>query len=37
VTATVDDELRRLEVKVYSQRQIQEPLAILVGFIGMPS
>lgn len=37
VTKTVDEELRRLDVQVYDQREAQESLAIVTGFIGLPS
>ncbi|RKZ75928.1 MAG: type II secretion system protein GspI [Gammaproteobacteria bacterium] len=36
VSETVDDELRRLEVQVYYHSKDEEPIAILVGFVGAP-
>ncbi|OQW94150.1 MAG: type II secretion system protein GspI [Beggiatoa sp. IS2] len=36
VTKTVDEELRRVDVQVYDQRDAQESLAIVTGFIGLP-
>lgn len=36
VTETMDDELRRLNVQVYYNRQDKEAMAILVGFMGAP-
>lgn len=36
VSDTIDDELRRLEIQVYSNREDEESIAVLVGFIGAP-
>ena len=36
VSDTIDDELRRLEIQVYSNREDKESIAVLVGFIGTP-
>ncbi len=33
---TVDKELRRLDIQVFYQRKVEEPIAVLVGFVGMP-
>lgn len=34
ISETMDHELRRLDVQVYFHRQDEEPVAVLVGFIG---
>ncbi len=34
VSETGDEDLRRLDVQVYYHRQDEEPMAILVGFVG---
>jgi len=36
ISETIDDELRRLEVQVYYHFKDEEPIAILVGFVGAP-
>lgn len=36
VSETVDEELRRLDVQVHYNREAEEPVAVLVGFVGAP-
>ncbi|RKZ92432.1 MAG: type II secretion system protein GspI [Candidatus Parabeggiatoa sp. nov. 1] len=36
ISETVDEELRRLDVQVYYHRKDEEPMAVLVGFVGAP-
>jgi general secretion pathway protein I len=36
VSETVDEELRRLDVQVFYHREDEEPVALLVGFVGAP-
>ena len=36
ISPTADKELRRLDIQVFYQRKAKEPIAVLVGFVGMP-
>jgi len=36
ISKTLDEELRRLDVQVFYNRKDEEPVTLLVGFVGMP-